>query len=98
MRRITLVLVILLVGGVYIFWRKENFKDEEPFKARVVAVYQKNDGNGYAIVLNSLTDRNVWTSAVVTEIVKEGDIVTVDRGNERILYNDNMEGTIIKKR
>ncbi len=97
MKRISIVIIAILLIVAYFLWTKQNLKDEKPIEAQVMVVNTKLDGTGYVIVLRSAGDPNVWVTAFVTEIVKQWDIVTVDRANGIIFYNGGKEGMILKK-
>jgi len=70
----------------------------KPFDAKVISVMEKNDGNGYAIVLNSTSDPNVWVAASVTKKVERDDILVIDKVDGKVSYKGKMIGRIIDRR
>lgn len=82
--------IICLMYGCY------NNVDEEPFQAKVVAVYPIVDGSGYSLVLVSVDNPNIWASAITQKKFNEFDTVIVDKGRGSLFYNGKMEGKIIK--
>jgi phosphohistidine swiveling domain-containing protein len=57
----------------------------------------KIDGTGYAIVLRSVDNPNIWEAATSVEKLKEGDTVSVDNAKGVIFYNNKVEGDLIRK-
>ena len=74
-----------------------NQVNEPPFKAKVISVLPKIDGSGYALVLRAVDDPNNWLAAKVSEFIRKDEIVTVDRSQGKIFYQNNKEGLIINK-
>lgn len=93
------IIAVAFLAVAFIVWKKIGQK-EEPFKAVIFSVLPKIDGTGYALVLRSAepTKTDEWAAAEVTENVKQWDTVIVDKANDRIIYNGNSEGRIIKNK